>query len=298
MILVEPAPETGSVPALEGPPRFEARLRRPTVAGYYYPREPEALRQLLVQLTGRSDATRQISSLPQAHAVLAPHGTLAFSGSVAASAFGAISIPRRCIVLGPHHLGLGGAGSVMAAGAYATPLGQVPIETSLAEALLAAGPVLAADHATHRDEHAIEALLPFLQWLGPPDLAIVPVIVNTRESNTMYHLAEALARVVARWEEPVLLVASVDLSHYDAQERVRDTDARILDAVGALDPQGVLEHLRALRPMTCATACLVSVLGAAIRLGAKRSTVTAYATSADAGGDPHSAIGYAGVVLT
>lgn len=261
------------------------------VAGYYYPRQREALLQALARLVP-SQATAVA-----AQAIVVPHGGLAFSGSVAGRVFGRVRVPRRVILIAPNHTGLGHAWSLMSCGSYVTPLGETPIDEPLAEALVHACPLFEEDHTAHWPEHAIEAVLPFVQYAGPVDLTIVPMTIDSATPADYQEVGSAIARVIHESPEPVLLITTADFTHYQPQERVRDADQRLLASVQSLEPSRWLDQLRRLHLVTCAQAPVACALEAARRLGSTQAELVSYATSADAGGDPHSAIGYAGLVI-
>lgn len=266
--------------------------RRPAVAGYYYPAEPEALRMAV-------DALTPVHSSPSstAYAIIAPHGSYQRSGAIAGAAFSQVAIPRRCIVLGPSHTGSWMPWSLMAAGAYRTPLGDVPIDEACAEALRLRCPFFEVDAWAQRGEHAIEVLLPFLQRRGPADLTIVPIIIGSEDQEELGRLAEALAQVIRMSEERVLLVASSDLSHYETQERAAAQDRLLIEAMCALDAGQLTRTVQDRSILMCGYGAVASVLSAATALGARRGRLTQYGTSVEAGGDPDSATGYAGLIV-
>ena len=267
------------------------RIRRPVVAGYYYPADPATLRNAVDALMPHE------RTLSPAHAVIVPHGSYHRAGAVIGAALGAIAIPRRCIILGASHTGTWMPWSLMSSGWYRTPLGDVPIDEALAEALRVRCPFLEEGAQPHRGEHVIEVLLPFLQRRRPTDLAIVPIIVGSENDAEWTHCAEALAQVVRLTEEPVLLIASTDLSHYETQVRGHDADHRLIDAICALDRTALTRTVREESVRMCGHGATVCVLEAATALGATRGRLAKYATSAAADGDPNSTIGYAGIIL-
>ena len=189
-------------------------VRRPAVAGYYYPADPNALRQEIDRLT----SGREAPPIPALAAVL-PHGSYRHAGRVLGAAIARIQIPRRVILLGPSHTGTWMPWSLMTGGAYRTPLGEVPVDEQLAEALRARCPFLEADAWSQRGEHALEVVVPFLQRRGPADVRLVPIVVGTEDRDQFAQLARALAQVIRMCEEPVLLIASTDLSHYAPRDR-------------------------------------------------------------------------------
>ena len=138
-----------------------------------------------------------------------------YSGHVAGAVFGQIEIPRLCVVMCPNHTGMGRALAMMSEGSWETPLGEVPIDSELALALQQRFPALQNDPAAHRAEHAAEVELPFLQ-LKQPNLRIVPIALGTGQFAVLEQLGSALADVVAQQRDPVLLVASSDMNHYES----------------------------------------------------------------------------------
>lgn len=268
-------------------------IRRPAVAGYYYPADPGALAAAIDAWT-RAGA---VAPPRAARALVLPHGGYRHAGAIAGAAVAMVGIPRRCIVVGPSHTGRWMPWSLMASGAYRTPLGDVPIDARCADTLRARCPFLEPDAWAQAGEHAIEVLVPFLQRRGPPDLTIVPVIMGSEDAEQRARLATALAQAVRMQEERVLLIASTDLSHYEPRARSAAKDRMILDRLLSLDGPGLLRVAREARALMCGDGAAACVLEAAAMLGARSARLAAYGTSADAGGDPDSVIGYAGVVI-
>ena len=270
-----------------------SRVRRPVVAGYYYPADPAVLEETLDALLFGAGAAP-----PQpARALIVPHGSFRHAGPVAAAAWASVRVPRRAILIGPSHAGTWMPWSLMEQGAYRTPLGEVPIDEPAAAALRARCPFLSADAWAQPGEHAIEVVLPFLQRLGPPELSIVPIITGSEDRDDCARLSDALAQVVRMQEEPVLLVASTDLSHYAPAARRAALDEQVLNAIGTLNGQTLLDRVQEQSIMMCGAIAAACVIDAARALGATSSAVARQGSSAEAGGDPGSTTGYAGVVI-
>lgn len=265
-------------------------VRKPAVAGYYYPADPDVLAHTVDALAVPAAARHP------AQAVLVPHGSIRQCGRIIAATLASLSIPRRCIILGPSHTAGMLPWSVMPSGAYRTPLGEVPIDEACVDALRRRCPFLQADAWAQRGEHAIEAVLPFLQRLGPQDLTLVPIVVNSDDPAECRQAAQALAQVVRMQEEAVLLIASADLSHHEPQERVTLQDRALMESICGLDDAGLIREARQGRSRMCGAAATACVLQAARALGAGTGRLVSYGTSAETGGDPGSAIGYAGIV--
>lgn len=266
-------------------------LRRPSVAGYFYPADRAALADAIRQAL---PATTETIS---AAAVLVPHGGWAQTCAVMAETLGRVEIPQRCLLLGASHTGTRAHWSVPSAGVYETPLGEVSIDEQAVDALRRACPQLQVDDEAHVGEHSIEVVLPWLQALGPSELQVVPVVAGSLDAATLGALADGIAGVLEQSAGSTLIVMSSDLSHYLAQERARAEDQSLLACMARLDGAGLLSQVDARNLVMCGDGAVACGLGVAARRGARRATQVAYRTSAEAGGDPESVIGYAGVII-
>ncbi len=269
-------------------------IRRPAVAGYYYPEEPEALRQAICQLIQRQPEASSVAP----RAIMVPHGSLQQSGAVSAAVFGRLRVPRRCVLVGPSHTNSAMRWAVFAEGSYRTPLGDVEVDAGIAAALLERCVWLERDAWAHRGEHALEVILPFLQWARPEGFSIVPVVTSSDVLSECADVGQALAEVLGPLGEDVLLIASSDLSQYEAAQAGAAKDRRLLARILALDAQGLLRAVQEEPALMCGAGAVACVLIAARRLGATRADLLQYDTSLNVGGDPHSVIGYAGVALS
>jgi len=266
--------------------------RPAAVAGTWYPGSAGALTR---------DVDRYLQDAPAWHdgpirAVMAPHAGLMFSGPVGAHAYKAASAGRYDIVVlvGPSHYVAFDGVSIYPEGAFATPLGDAPIDAALAQALMAF-PVIHSRPAAHQREHSLEMQLPFVRRLFP-DARIVPLVMGFQTHDTITALASALAETCA--SEQILIVASSDLSHYFDAATAQQLDGRVATHVEAFDAQGLLdtferypEHERG-RYVACGGGPAVAVMMAARQLGASDGRVLKYAHSGDISGDNTAVVGY------
>jgi AmmeMemoRadiSam system protein B len=270
-------------------------LRHPAVAGRFYPDDPEELRaevQAYLAPTGSKD-----SAPIRAVGCIAPHAGYMYSGHVAGAVFARIEIPQLCIVMCPNHTGMGRALSIMSEGIWETPLGEVAIHDGFASALKRRFPALEEDAAAHRAEHAVEVELPFLQSLQP-ELRLVPIALGTGRLEVLEQLGLALADVIAEHKEPVLIVASSDMNHYESDAATRIKDHKAVERILTLDPRGLHEVVTQQDISMCGYGPTVAMLTAARQLGAKSAELVKYATSGDISGDRDRVVGYAGIVVS
>jgi MEMO1 family protein len=270
-----------------------AIVRQPAVAGRFYPSDPEELRHQVRDYLffSSSGAPAPVGAI----GCIVPHAGYMYSGHVAGAVFSQLIIPRSCIVLCPNHTGRGRALAINSAGSWQTPLGEVPIDARLSAAMMQRFPALQEDSAAHRAEHAIEVELPFLQ-VCQPALTFVPLALGTIELETLEQLGMALADVIAAESDPILIVASGDMNHYESDPVTRAKDHRAIERILTLDPRGLHEVVTQQNISMCGLGPAVAMLTAARALGAKSAELVKYATSGDVSGDRAMVVGYAGVV--
>jgi len=269
-------------------------LRAPAVAGRFYPGDPDDLRAEALGYLSEASSTNQAPV--RALGCIAPHAGYMYSGHVAGAVFARIDVPRRCIVLCPNHTGMGRALAVMSEGAWQTPLGDVAIDGELAAALKQRFPALQEDAAAHRAEHAVEVELPFL-LLRQPELTFVPIALGTGHFESLEQLGKAVADVISAQADPVLIVASSDMNHYESDMVSRAKDHRAIERILTLDPCGLFDVVTQQSISMCGLGPAVVMLTAARQLGAKSAELVKYATSGDVSGDRDMVVGYAGVVV-
>jgi hypothetical protein len=267
-------------------------IRPPAVAGRFYPDDPRRLRSEVDSFLSGSDQEKKIRAI----ACIVPHAGYAYSGSVAGEVYRRLQVPRRVILIGPRHYPRGAALAINSDGAWQTPLGMVPIDNLLAEKIVRGFPELREDNVAHSTEHSLEVQLPFLQQLVP-SLAFVPIVIGPAQWDTLEGLGRALAAVIAAESEPVLLIASSDMNHYESDAVTRVKDRKAIDQILALDPRKLFDTVREEQISMCGYAAAVAVMIAANELGGMQAELVRYATSGEVNGDLQQVVGYAGMVL-
>jgi AmmeMemoRadiSam system protein B len=267
-------------------------LRLPAVAGRFYPSNPAELTALIRKYTSTDAGQPRIP----VRACLLPHAGYVYSGHVAGAVLARIELPTKIIVLGVRHHPRGEPAAILSNGTWRTPLGDAPIDEPLAEALKEACPPLREDSVAHSAEHSLEVQLPFLQELAP-GFAFVPVALGTVRFESLVSIGEGIARVLAASKENVLLLTTSDLNHYEDDATTRIKDRKAIEQLLALDPRGIYDTCRNEEISMCGLGPAVAMLTVLNSLGAKKSELVKYATSADVSGDRTAVVGYAGIIF-
>jgi hypothetical protein len=264
-------------------------IRRPAVAGSWYPRSAAALATEVdrhVEAAGACAGT-----FDRLVGLVAPHAGLIYSGPVAAYAYAELSRRRvgLAVLVGPSHFESFDGVAIVARGGFETPLGVAEIDEACAADLMSAGPFIREHARAHQREHSLEMQLPFLQRLLP-GVRIVPLLMGWQTADTARALGDALSLVLR--DQPALLVASTDLSHYENARIAAALDGVVIDCVDRFDPDLLQRALDRNPRHACGGGPLVAVMRAARALGASDARVLKYADSGDVSGDKSSVVGY------
>ena len=267
--------------------------RMPAVANMFYPGDKSRLEEQLNVF---------VKPVPEPKGVLAaisPHAGYMYSGGVAGAVFSQIRVPDTVVILGPNHRGLGATVAVNTSGVWDMPLGPVPINEALAEAILQVSTSVVKmkdDSEAHEMEHSIEVQVPFLQFLQP-ELSIVPIALSHLNYDACQEIGHALAQGVKDYSKEVLLVASTDMTHYESQETAKAKDKLAIDRILDLDPKGLHETVVRHGISMCGVIPTTIVLDACKVMGAGNAELVQYATSGDVTGDYAQVVGYAGFIV-
>jgi MEMO1 family protein len=221
------------------------KIRRPAVAGAFYPGGVEALN---AELTEMLEQTAEVAPAPAFPKILiVPHAGYIYSGPVAASGYERLrqakGIVKRVVLLGPvHRVPVRGL-ALPGATAFDTPLGRVPVDVEAADSIRQMPQVVESPQA-HALEHSLEVQLPFLQRvLG--EFSLVPLAVGDATPEEVAQVLEQL------WGGPeTVIVISSDLSHYLPYEDARRVDGITAKAILGFDTRISHEQACGATPVT------------------------------------------------
>jgi len=269
-----------------------ANLRLPVVAGTFYPQDAA---KLSLQIEGFIDKKAKKTDCI---ACMLPHAGYIYSGRVAAQTLSRINIKNKVILFGPNHTGSGAPFSIQTKGVWQTPLGDLKVESKLANACLEHSDFLQADSEAHLEEHSLEVELPILQYFKK-DFEIIPICLRLDGLSTLRDIGNAVAGAVKelKAQDSVLLVASSDMTHYEPAEEAARKDKQAIKAILELDEEKLTKEVMGLDISMCGYAPVSAMLAAAKTLGAKSAELVMYQTSGDVTGDKTSVVGYAGIII-
>ncbi len=263
-------------------------VRPPAVAGMFYPGEPHTLGRQIDELLTRA---QQADVAGEIVALISPHAGYMYSGFTAAKAYTLLQGKNydSVVIVSPSHREYFDGISVYDGDAYRTPLGEVPVDGDLRAAAVQGEKVIILSEIGHRQEHAVEVQLPFLQRvLGK--IKVLPIVVGDQRREYCFHLGKKLAKILAG--RRVLIIASTDLSHYYPYDTAVTLDQVIVGDVERFDYEQLMIDLETERAEACGGGPTVAVLLAAHELGANVIRILHVCNSGDVTGDRSGVVGY------
>lgn len=287
-------------------------MRAPAVAGQFYAGSDAELREQIQRCytheLGPGKVPAVMAGPRKLLGMVSPHAGYQYSGPVAAHGFSRLAgdgRPDSFVLIGPNHHGIGSGVSIMTSGRWLTPLGEVEIDRSLAEAIRGASDIIDTDEVAHAQEHSIEVQLPFLQHLFGDEFKFVPICMMLQDEETSEDVGRAIADGAG--EKDVVIIASTDFTHCGpmygqlppggqrADEFARRQDERAIVEIVNLNPKGLFKAVRDHQITMCGHGCVAAMLFA---VGERRGEgeLLKYATSYDIAPGPN-AVGYGSIVI-
>ena len=270
-------------------------MRKPVVAGTFYPAGPDELRRAIEDLfthpLGPGSLPKGPSGARRVLGGVVPHAGYIYSGPVAAHTYKAIAedrIPETFVVIGPNHTGLGARISVCPMG-YDSPLGPAELDEELARAIVGDSAVFDLD--AHIYEHSIEVQIPFIKYLFPR-ARVVPIVMMDQSLNASRILGRRIREAVAEVGRDAVILASSDFSHYVPREAAYSWDGRAIKALEG----GDIEEFYRLTSSGRVSACGYGPIIAAYCATGGRARLLKYATSGEVEPMPR-VVGYASIVF-
>ena len=280
-------------------PVEEAIVRQPAVAGQFYPQSNRDLQAMADEfLSAAKQKTKKASYSSQI--LVVPHAGWEYSGQTAAFGFAQIenSDFKRVILIGPSHQAFFEGAAIDDSDYWQTPLGQVAVDKTLTNKILAPQKRIIANREAHKNEHCLEVELPFLQVVLS-DFKVVPVLIGQASEDTLELLAQEIA---ANFDEKTLLVISSDLSHYPDIETARVVDQQTVEAILSGSKNKFVEILRKLTDeypqvdtFACGCEAIKVGLMAAEELGILEGKLLAKTNSGEVTGQTDRVVGYAAI---
>ena len=276
------------------------RVRKPAVAGYFYPSEKNELISLIEETFRSKDLgpglLPPLNEQKNVLGYLVPHAGYEYSGYIAAHAYLEISaLPEGStfIILGPNHYGIGSPLALPQSEIWETPLGQVKVDTSLRNEIMSEKSIIDMDDGAHWREHSIEVQIPYLQYVKK-DFKILPISMTLMEKEYAVEVAEIIYKKIKE-KKNYYIIASSDLTHYEPAESVNRKDEIAIKGITSRNLDELYRVLRKYDITMCGYGPAAVLMHLSNLLGYDKVKLLKHANSGDVTGDYSSVVGYASI---
>ncbi len=269
-----------------------SKVRRPAVAGQFYPGNKNELERELELLL---EVAKEKKEFPSIAGLVAPHAGYIYSGRTAAKVYSLIKEKKynTVIVISPSHYDYFLGSSIFLGDYYETPLGLIPLNKQLAEKIISNGENIFFSEKGHDKEHALEVHLPFLQkTLG--EFNLVPIVMGDQSKSTIEDLSKALYESI---DDSCLVVASSDMSHFYTKEIAGQLDSIVERHINNYDYEGLIEDLEMHTCEACGGGPIAAMMKALKLRGKNNAVVIDRSDSGDMSGDNSRVVGYLSAVV-
>ena len=283
-----------SVPGTVKGVEMGTSVRKPMIAGTWYPGDPAILKRDVESFLKKAPVVDVGGAIV---AMVSPHAGIVYSGQVAAFGYRQLKPGDfdAVILVGPSHRVRFKGASIFSGDGFESPLGVISIDRKLAEAIVAnSGNAVSFAPDDKTPENSLEIQVPFLQ-VAQKGVPFVPVLMGSQDYHTCENLAEAIVKSTGG--RKVLVVASSDFSHYHDYQAASKMDRRALSHIENLDVEGFISDISGGSCEACGAGPIVVAMLVAQKRDAHGVKVLKYANSGDITGDKSGVVGYASVVF-
>jgi len=264
-----------------------SQVRKPAVAGYFYPADPSKLKDevnLLLQITASENIPEKLFG------IVCPHAGYTYSGKTAAYGYNLLNKNKikTVVILSPSHREYFPGVSVYDGDAYQTPLGTVPVNKKITDLLVQKSKTIFKGAEGHKQEHAIEVQIPFLQ-LVLDDFEIVPIVMGDQGKLYIDELTDKLTETV---DNETIVVSSSDLSHYYSGDIASQMDSIVERDINNFNYSELQENFERGRCEACGAGTIIALMKSADNRKFNKSRVLDRCDSGDITGDKHEVVGY------
>ncbi len=265
--------------------------RKPAVSGLFYPSDKRELTLVVTSLINRAP------ELPDSNirGLVSPHAGYLYSGKTAAYGFKGIKGKPfgTVVVLSPSHREYFKGVCIYEGDAYLTPLGKIPIDHDVCDALCTDDKIIFRGRNGHGAEHGIEVQLPFLQS-ALEEFKLVPVVMGDQSRANINILAKKLSSVL---RDDILVIASSDLSHFYTHDHANMMDSLIEDHINSYNYNELQIDLDSHKVEACGGGLITAMMQAFDQNRERNASVLYRNDSSEATGDKSEVVGYLSAIV-
>lgn len=267
-------------------------VREPAVAGMFYSASKNKLQNDIEFLFNQVELKEKFENII---GIVSPHAGYVYSGKTASYAYSTLKNKnfKRVIVISPSHREYFPGISVYNGDAYKTPLGEIDVDKEFINKLIDNEKFIFLGINGHRNEHALEVQLPFLQTVLK-DFLLVPIVMGDQRKIFVDALADKLSQII---DDDTLIVSSSDLSHFHSKEEANKLDSIVENKIQSFDANGLIDSLEKNQCEACGGGPIAVLIEIASSKNYNKVKILSRTDSGDVTGDFSEVVGYLSAVF-
>ena len=178
------------------------------------------------------------------------------------------------------------------------PTGAVDLDQDFARRLVKECDMLQLDSEAHRNEHSIEAILPFIAAQAPSAQYTAIALGGDINYEKIDKLSDQLAAFFSKLKTPPLFIVSSDMNHYADVDTTVIQDEKAMKKIDKLDPEGLFSVCRKENVSMCGVVPAAVVMATLKKMNLLHEAIlVGHTNSAVISGDSDHCVGYCGYLF-
>jgi MEMO1 family protein len=239
-------------------------VRDATVSGIFYP-------------SSRQELSNEISALMESSAavpidcgaIISPHGSLSYSGPVAAAAWKTASSRdiETIVLISPSHRSFEPGIFLPESIAFSIPTGEFTVDRRAVKELMHCSTYVQLNDIPHLEEHAIEMQLPFIAYCYP-NAKLLPIIVSRVEDTAIDTILANLRSIFYASLTSTLFVFTSNMAVSDTAAACLSASKSFAECLTTNDPAKLQAFATSL-PSFCGGKLIASYLRSELSAGTR-----------------------------
>jgi len=258
---------------------YNDEFRAPTVAGKFYPKESNRLKEVINHLLSEAN-TKAFNG--QIVSLFVPHAGYNFSGQTASLAYKTIQGKKfdLVIIIGcSQDIRFKGA-ALLGKNGYKTPLGKVFIDKLIYDKLKKEKELFYVIDKVYKKDFTIEMQIPFLQFVLK-GFKIVPILIGDRRIKICKNVADKLFASIKDDKRNILIIFTSNLASDLPYDVVKKLDKNAIKRIKNYDINGFYDDINKNKVEASCPGAIVTGMLLAKKIGANKVFLLKYITSGD-----------------
>ena len=239
---------------------MRSNIRKPAVAGRFYPDNKLELKRLLDKIYKAEKAKIDLSfANMNIYGAVVPHAGYMFSAYQAVHFFDILRNQKQkydtFVIINPNHTGYGESIALDSHKYWQTPFGVVESDVEFADNL-----GFEISNIAHQNEHSGEVMLPLLQYFIDYDFQIVPITMSEQTIGNSKLISEKISFVKEKLNRKICVIASSDFSHFLSAKKGQVLDNLVLNQIKNKNINSLFNEVKKNNISVCGFGAIMSLM--------------------------------------